>query len=96
MNASSSLSLALGLSGLRSVQLPIETVLIDEGFGSLDGEHVDSVIQGLEALGRGQGALQSELSVMWKDDGAHSVFYHGRRASNRGDAAVKQAQIASK
>ena len=44
-----SLSLALGLSDFRAVKMPIETLLLDEGFGTLDP---DSLSVALGALGQ--------------------------------------------
>ena len=44
------LAFALALAHLRKVHMPIQTLLIDEGFGSLDHESADTVVSGLEAL----------------------------------------------
>ena len=44
-----SLSLALALSDYQGVQMPIETLLLDEGFGTLD---INSLSQAMEALSR--------------------------------------------
>ena len=44
------LSFALALANLRKVHMPIQTLLIDEGFGHLDSESVTKVIGGLETL----------------------------------------------
>ncbi len=44
-----SLALALGLSGLENTNLLVETLFLDEGFGSLDATSLE---QALEALGK--------------------------------------------
>lgn len=45
-----SLSLALALAGYRTVKMPIETLLLDEGFGMLDPETLQVAMGALEAL----------------------------------------------
>lgn len=45
-----SLALALALSGLEGRQSFVDTLFIDEGFGSLDAETLDIVIEALERL----------------------------------------------
>jgi exonuclease SbcC len=50
-----SLSLALALSGLEGRASFVDTLFIDEGFGSLDAETLDIAVDALETLqGRGQ------------------------------------------
>lgn len=50
-----SLALALGLSGLEGRSSFVDTLFIDEGFGSLDAETLDLAVDALETLqGRGQ------------------------------------------
>jgi exonuclease SbcC len=49
-----SLALALALSGLEGRQAFVDTLFIDEGFGSLDAETLDVAIDALETL-QGQG-----------------------------------------
>ncbi|CAO4179952.1 AAA family ATPase [Methylorubrum populi] len=50
-----SLALALALSGLEGRQSFVDTLFIDEGFGSLDAETLDLAVDALEALqGRGR------------------------------------------
>lgn len=45
-----SLSLALGLSSLSNQAMAIDTLFIDEGFGTLDSEYLSTVINTLEQL----------------------------------------------
>jgi exonuclease SbcC len=45
-----SLALALGLSDLRTHTLPIETLLLDEGFGTLDPETLETALAALQCL----------------------------------------------
>lgn len=45
-----SLSLALGLSQLNTSRNAVDTLFIDEGFGTLDGDYLDSVIDALKKL----------------------------------------------
>lgn len=45
-----SLALALGLSGLRNSRVSIDTLFLDEGFGTLDPENLTRVLQALEQL----------------------------------------------
>jgi len=45
-----SLALALGLSSLSSHDTRIESLFIDEGFGTLDPESLDTAIASLDAL----------------------------------------------
>jgi exonuclease SbcC len=55
-----SLALALGLSDLRTSTLPIETLLLDEGFGTLDPTALDmalGALQQLQADGRQVGII---------------------------------------
>jgi exonuclease SbcC len=50
-----SLSLALALSGLDGHEFSVDTLFIDEGFGSLDADTLDVAITSLETLhGRGR------------------------------------------
>ena len=50
-----SLALALALSGLEGRASFVDTLFIDEGFGSLDAETLDMAVDALETLqGRGQ------------------------------------------
>ena len=44
------LAFALALGNLRKVHMPIQTLLIDEGFGNLDHQSADMVVSGLESL----------------------------------------------
>ena len=45
-----SLSLALGLAGMSESGLGVDMLLIDEGFGTLSGEHLNAAIESLERL----------------------------------------------
>lgn len=45
-----SLAMALALADYRSVRMPIETLLLDEGLGTLDEETLDIVMSALERL----------------------------------------------
>ena len=45
-----SLALALGLSSLSSNNLKVESLFIDEGFGSLDADSLRTVMEALEQL----------------------------------------------
>lgn len=45
-----SLSLALGLSSLNRRSLSVDTLFIDEGFGTLDGDYLNTVMESLERL----------------------------------------------
>ena len=45
-----SLALALGLAGMNDTGLGVDMLLIDEGFGTLGGKHLDSAIEALERL----------------------------------------------
>jgi exonuclease SbcC len=45
-----SLALALGLASLASQRVSVQSLFIDEGFGSLDPETLDSAIASLDAL----------------------------------------------
>lgn len=50
-----SLALALALSGLEGRSAFVDTLFIDEGFGSLDADTLDLAVDALETLqGRGQ------------------------------------------
>ena len=46
------LALALGLASTRATQIPIETLLIDEGFGALDSSTLDHALAELSAGNR--------------------------------------------
>jgi DNA repair exonuclease SbcCD ATPase subunit len=50
-----SLGLALGLSSLRSGEMQISSLFIDEGFGNLDSNSLDMVINALASLQGSQG-----------------------------------------
>jgi exonuclease SbcC len=45
-----SLALALALADYRAVEMPIETLLLDEGFGTLDTDTLNTAMDALERL----------------------------------------------
>ena len=45
-----SLALALGLAGMNDTGLGVDMLLIDEGFGTLSGEHLNCAVEALERL----------------------------------------------
>jgi exonuclease SbcC len=45
-----SLALALGLSDFRGVRMPVETLLLDEGFGTLDPASLSTALAALDQL----------------------------------------------
>jgi exonuclease SbcC len=47
-----SLALALGLSSLSDEKIKVDTLFIDEGFGTLSAEYLDTVMKVLEGLQR--------------------------------------------
>ncbi|MDR3355695.1 MAG: AAA family ATPase [Spirochaetaceae bacterium] len=57
-----SLSLALGLSKLNSSKLSIDSLFLDEGFGSLDKESLELTINILNGLKQHQGKLTGIIS----------------------------------
>jgi DNA repair protein SbcC/Rad50 len=62
-----SLALALALSGLEGRQSFVDTLFIDEGFGSLDAETLDMAIDALETLqshGRKVGVITHVAAMM--------------------------------
>ena len=55
-----SLALALGLSSLSASQTPVETLFIDEGFGTLDADTLEvvlSILDSLQATGKQVGVI---------------------------------------
>lgn len=50
-----SLALALGLAGLNERGFAVDTLFVDEGFGALDPQHLEPVIETLQALGASAG-----------------------------------------
>lgn len=52
-----SLALALGLAGLSSRRSPVESLFVDEGFGSLDEASLDVAIDALSALNQAGKAI---------------------------------------
>jgi DNA repair protein SbcC/Rad50 len=61
-----SLALALGLSDLRTSSMPVETLLLDEGFGTLDPQTLDTALaalQQLQASGRQVGIISHVVGL---------------------------------
>jgi exonuclease SbcC len=61
-----SLALALGLSDLRTSSMPVETLLLDEGFGTLDPQTLDTALaalQQLQAAGRQVGIISHVVGL---------------------------------
>ncbi len=57
-----SLALALGLSGMASGKLQVDSLFLDEGFGTLDSEALDRAISTLSQLHHAQGKLIGVIS----------------------------------
>ncbi len=57
-----SLALALGLSGLASGKLKVDSLFLDEGFGTLDADTLDRAIDTLTRLHQSQGKLIGVIS----------------------------------
>ncbi|MBF0531138.1 MAG: hypothetical protein HQK55_18100, partial [Deltaproteobacteria bacterium] len=88
-----SLSLALGLADVVQAYaggIHLETIFIDEGFGSLDTEALDSALRALEALQHGgrlvgvishvpemKERINARLEVMTSRDGSSARFVVG-------------------
>ncbi len=90
-----SLALALGLSSLSSRQTRVETLFIDEGFGSLDPEALDSalgMLESLQATGR-QVGLISHVAGLAERIGTQVQVV--RRGSGRSEVVVAGASLAS-
>lgn len=94
-----SLALALALSGLEGRQSFVDTLFIDEGFGSLDRDTLDVAIDALESL-QGQGrkvglithvqAMMDRIAVqicVEKRGGGRSIV-RVRDAARSGDATI--------
>ena len=61
-----SLALALGLSDLRTSNMPVETLLLDEGFGTLDPKTLGvalAALQALQASGRQVGIISHVVGL---------------------------------
>jgi energy-coupling factor transporter ATP-binding protein EcfA2 len=103
-----SLSLALGLASLTSNRLRIESLFIDEGFGSLDPETLNtamSALMHLEAQGRKVGvishvtemtdAIPVQIKVVKGRGGASRIVVPGDQTSTEVElsAAVADASL---
>ena len=87
-----SLALALALSGLEGRSSFVDTLFIDEGFGSLDTDTLDLAVDALETLqGRGQkvgvithvAAMIERLAVQVRVTLSKAVGESGRRQEER-------------
>lgn len=61
-----SLAMALGLSDLRTSRMPVETLLLDEGFGTLDPQTLDvalAALQQLQSSGRQVGIISHVVGL---------------------------------
>lgn len=85
-----SLALALGLSSLAAKDVRVESLLVDEGFGSLDGDTLEvalSVLDSLQATGRKVGLIShvpgfaerigAQVIITPKGGGRSSVHVQG-------------------
>jgi len=80
-----SLALALGLASLSSNRTQVESLFIDEGFGSLDPETLDIAIaslDALQALGRKVGVI-SHAPILVEHIGAKVVVEKQGRGQYR-------------
>ena len=59
-----SLGLALGLSSLSSRNIQISNLFVDEGFGTLDAENLNIVIDALSGLRTMQGKIHTQIQVI--------------------------------
>jgi exonuclease SbcC len=83
-----SLALALGLASLSSNRVRVESLFIDEGFGSLDSDTLGVAMDALDALqslGRKVGVIShvQEMTERIADQGAGAAG--GRRGQQRGE-----------
>jgi len=100
-----SLALALGLASLTSNRLRIESLFIDEGFGSLDPETLNtamSALMHLEAQGRKVGvishvtemtdAIPVQIKVVKGRGGASRIIVPGDQGAAEPDVSVSGAE----
>jgi exonuclease SbcC len=86
-----SLALALGLSSMSAHDVRVRTLLIDEGFGTLDPATLDSalaVLDALQATGRQVGVI-SHVSALVERVGAHVRV--SPRGGGRSEVVVAEA-----
>ena len=86
-----SLALALGLSSMSAHDVRVRTLLIDEGFGTLDPATLDSalaVLDALQATGRQVGVI-SHVPALVERVGAHVRV--SPRGGGRSEVVVAQA-----
>jgi DNA repair protein SbcC/Rad50 len=100
-----SLALALGLASLTSNRLRIESLFIDEGFGSLDPETLNtamSALMHLEAQGRKVGvishvtemtdAIPVQIKVIKGRGGASRIIVPGDQGAMEPDVSIPSAE----
>lgn len=90
-----SLSLAIALSGLEGRQAFVDTLFVDEGFGSLDAETLDVAIDALEALhgcGRKVGVVTHVAAMIERIAVQVRVEKHG---NGRSTVRVTQPGVAA-
>lgn len=90
-----SLALALGLSALSSEKTPIESLFIDEGFGTLDPESLELVLEVLDQLhatGRQVGVISHVEAVAERLAAQVEVVDHG---GGRSQVVVGTAALAA-
>ena len=88
-----SLALALGLSSMSAHDVRVRTLLIDEGFGTLDPATLDSalaVLDALQATGRQVGII-SHVPALVERVGAHVRVIRRRRRPERGHRRGRDA-----
>jgi DNA repair protein SbcC/Rad50 len=86
-----SLALALGLSSMSAHDVRVRTLLIDEGFGTLDPSTLDTalaVLDALQATGRQVGVI-SHVPALVERVGAHVHVFP--RGGGRSEVVVAQA-----
>ncbi len=83
-----SLALALGLSDLAGRNVQIDSLFIDEGFGSLDGDTLDEAISALEGLRLRDKTVGVISHVELLKERISTQVVVGRDASGRGTIEV--------
>ena len=83
-----SLALALGLSDLAGRNVQIDSLFIDEGFGSLDGDTLDEAISALEGLRLREKTVGVISHVELLKERISTQVVVGRDAAGRGKIEV--------